>query len=140
MRLWWLLLILLPLLASAEIYRWTDAKGNLHYGEQPSAGAQKIDVRPQVIERDAATLEREARTERFYDARREEQAKNAADVQQRQASRNQRCAELRRSLNSLDSGKKLYYRDSKGERVFYSDEQLNTARRKIDARLAADCS
>jgi hypothetical protein len=139
MRLWWLVLILLPLLATAEIYRWTDAKGNQHYGERPPAGAQKLEVRPQVIERDAATLEREARTERFFDARREEQAQNAAEVRKQQASRNQRCVELRSRLDTLNSGKKLYYRDAKGERVFYSDAQLDTARREIDARLTAGC-
>lgn len=139
MRHWWLLLILLPLLATAEIYRWTDAKGTLHYGERPPAGAQKVDVRPQVIERDAATQAREERTERFFGARREEQAKTAVEAQQKQSSRNERCRALRSNLGTLNSGRKLYYRDDKGERVFYSDEQLNTARRKIDARLAADC-
>ncbi len=139
MRLWWLVLILLPLLATAEIYRWTDSKGTLHYGERPPAGAQKVDVRPQVIERDAATQAREARTERFFGARREEQAKTAVEAQQKQQSRNERCRALRSNLGALNSGRKLYYRDDKGQRVFYSDEQLNTARRKIDARLAADC-
>ena len=139
MRHWRILLILLPLLATAEIYRWTDAKGTLHYGERPPAGAQKVDVRPQVIERDAATQAREARTERFFGARREEQAKTAVEAQQKQQSRNERCRALRSNLGALNSGRKLYYRDDKGQRVFYSDEQLNTARRKIDARLAADC-
>ncbi|WP_282344735.1 DUF4124 domain-containing protein [Pseudomonas sp. PS02288] len=140
MRHWWLVLILLPLLATAEIYRWTDAKGTLNYGERPPAGAQKVDVRPQAIERDAATQAREERTERFFGARREEQAKKAVEAQQKQSSRSERCRALRGNLGALNSGRRLYYRDDKGERVFYSDEQLNTARRKIDARLAADCA
>lgn len=28
--------------ASAEIYRWKDAKGQVHYGDQPPAGAERV--------------------------------------------------------------------------------------------------
>ena len=32
-----LLLLMLPALASAQIYRWTDERGQVHYSEKPQA-------------------------------------------------------------------------------------------------------
>ena len=34
-----------------EIYRWTDAQGRVHFGQRPQAAdAERVDVRPQVME------------------------------------------------------------------------------------------
>ena len=37
MRQLWLVILLLPSLALAEVYRWTDANGRVHFGETPQA-------------------------------------------------------------------------------------------------------
>ena len=69
------IVLLIPGLASAEIYRWTDAQGRVHFGEKPgAAGAETVEVKPQVVERDEATRQREQRTEEYFDARRDEKA------------------------------------------------------------------
>lgn len=41
-----LILLLLPIFGSAEIYKWVDEKGNVHFGDSPTKGdnAQKIEV------------------------------------------------------------------------------------------------
>ena len=92
MRALLLTLILMPALASAQIYRWTDADGRVHFGQRPPAGAEQIEVRPQVVERDDQTREREARSERFFDARRQEQ-----QAAREQASQTRAARELERS-------------------------------------------
>ncbi|WP_390889750.1 DUF4124 domain-containing protein, partial [Leclercia adecarboxylata] len=38
--------VLVPMLASAQIYRWTDAEGRVHFGQRPPAGAEQVNVRP----------------------------------------------------------------------------------------------
>ena len=86
------LLILLVLVATptlAEIYRWTDAEGRIHFGQRPPAQAERIEVRPQVIERDQQTREREARSERFFQARRDEQAQQQQRSAEQDAERQQ---------------------------------------------------
>lgn len=55
MRALWFCVALMPVLAQADIYRWTDAQGKVHFSATPPAGAQRVEVRPQVVERDAAT-------------------------------------------------------------------------------------
>lgn len=41
-----ILLLLPPLLSAAEVYRWRDAQGVWHYGDQAPPGAEKVEVRP----------------------------------------------------------------------------------------------
>lgn len=67
-------LLLVPCLAFGQVYRWVDENGQVHFGQQPQGGnAQTVEVKPQVIERDAATQERQERAERYFQARRDEQ-------------------------------------------------------------------
>ena len=108
MRQLWLVILLLPSLALAEVYRWTDANGRVHFGETPQAGAVQVEVKPQVIQRDAATAEREARTERFFAARREEQQQADAISRQAQAKQAQDCQRLRDSQAQLGQGAPEY--------------------------------
>ena len=44
------LLVLLPALAGAEVYRWVDSEGVTHYSDEPRIGAERIDPgEPSVI-------------------------------------------------------------------------------------------
>lgn len=131
--------LLLPGLALAEIYRWTDAQGRVHFGERPGAGAQAIEVKPQVVERDAATREREAHTERFYQARRDERAQLSAQTAERQARSQQECLGLRRDLAQLSKGGRYYSRDAQGEPVFHSDTEIKSAQDRLSRRIAERC-
>jgi hypothetical protein len=136
-----LCLLLLPGLAAAEIYRWTDANGQVHFGQRPvAAGAEKVEVKPQVVERDQLTREREERTNRFYDARREEQAQASAVAAENQVRRAEECRELRNSLASIPEGRSYYRNEADGQRSYYSDEQLDTARQQLQNRVSERCS
>ncbi|RIA22497.1 uncharacterized protein DUF4124 [Ectopseudomonas oleovorans] len=134
-----LIATLLPALATAEIYRWTDEQGRVHFGQRPVAGAEPVQVRPQVVERDEHTREREARTQRFYDARREEQQQAAATAAAQRAERASECQDLRRRLAQIPEGFSYYRTDAKGERIYYSDEETDTARRQLRERIAQRC-
>ena len=139
MRQLWLVILLLPSLALAEVYRWTDANGRVHFGETPQAGAVQVEVKPQVIQRDAATAEREVRTERFFVARREEQQQADAISRQAQAKQAQDCQRLRDSQAQLGQGGTFYKDDGKGGRSYYSDEEIDAARRRLSAQVAERC-
>ena len=139
MRQLWLCTLLLPSLALAEVYRWTDANGRVHFGETPQAGAVQVEVKPQVIQRDAATAEREVRTERFFAARREEQQQADAISRQAQAKQAQDCQRLRDSQAQLGQGGTFYKDDGKGGRSYYSDEEIDAARRRLSAQVAERC-
>ncbi|WP_457977598.1 DUF4124 domain-containing protein [Ectopseudomonas composti] len=135
-----LIAALLPTLATAEIYRWTDEQGRVHFGQRPVAGAETVQVKPQVVERDAHTREREARSQRFYDARREEQQQAAVSAAAQREKRDNECRDLRRRLAQIPEGFNYYRTDTNGERIYYSDEETDTARRQLRERIAQRCS
>ena len=138
---YWLCLLVLPGLATAEIYRWTDANGQVHFGQRPAAsGAERVEVRPQVVERDQQTREREERTSRFYDARREEQAQASAQAAERQSKRAAECQDLRRRLANIPEGYSYYRTDETGERSYYSDQQVDTARQQLQRQVTERCA
>ncbi|MFI8479973.1 DUF4124 domain-containing protein [Pseudomonas sp. NPDC078700] len=135
-----LCLLLLPGLAVAEIYRWTDANGQVHFDQRPTGqGATAVEVKPQVIERDQATRNSEQRSERFYDARRQEQAEASAASVQRRKERDAQCQKLRSSLAQMPEGRRYYRVEANGERTYYSDEQLDTARAQLRGQIASRC-
>lgn len=139
MRVLILLLVLCPGLAGAEIYRWTDSEGRVHFGQQPRSGAERVEVKPQVIERDQATRDREAGTARFFQARREEQAQAAEKAAEARAQEAQRCSEWRQQRERLDRARLFYRNDEQGERQFYSDAEVAAARRKLDTLISDGC-
>ena len=136
-----LCLLLLPGLAAAEIYRWTDASGQVHFGQRPAvAGAEKVEVKPQVVERDQLTRERQERTSRFYDARRAEQVQASAVAAEQQTKRAQECRELRKRLASIPEGRSYYRDEADGQRSYYSDKQMDTTRQQLQGRVSERCS
>jgi hypothetical protein len=139
MQLLLLLVLCLPALASAEIYRWTDAAGQVHFSDRPVPGSARLEVEPQVIERDAHTLEREARSERFFAARREEQQALEAVEAKRLAERQKACSSDRDSLAQLEQGGRFYREDAAGTRIYYSDSELQAARSQLRSRLSSAC-
>jgi hypothetical protein len=141
MRLWFSCLFLLSGLAVADIYRWVDANGQVHFGQRPTgAGAEQVEVKPQVVELDAATRERQARSARFYEARRQEQAQASAESAERQHTRAQKCNELRNALARIPEGRRYFRSEANGERSYYSDEELDAARRRLRDQLSEGCS
>jgi hypothetical protein len=133
-------LLLIPAIAGAEIYRWTDAQGQVHFSETPGEGAEAVSVKPQVVERDQATREREARTEKIYDARRQEQAAAADKAGAAREQRQKWCGKLRDQQDQLSHGGPYYRLDERGERQYYTDEQIESFRRKLAESLTRDCN
>ncbi|WP_070885602.1 DUF4124 domain-containing protein [Pseudomonas argentinensis] len=136
----WIGLLLLPHLAFGQVYRWVDEQGRVHYGQQPQgANAQAVEVRPQVVERDAATQAREQRAERYFQARRDEQAQAAQARREQQAQLARECAQLRAALASMPEGRRYYQPVANGERHYYSDQELDAARVQLGGQLSGRC-
>jgi response regulator of citrate/malate metabolism len=140
MRHWLFGIVLIPCLATAEIYRWTDASGQVHFTETPKAGAVQIQVKPPAVQQDAAAAERIQRTERLFEARRQEQQQAADQAQEQQAKVASECQNLRQQLAQIDHGGIFYTTDAQGQRVYYSDKQVDSARSRLKELLAQQCN
>ncbi|SHM02740.1 DUF4124 domain-containing protein [Phytopseudomonas punonensis] len=136
----WLGLLLLPCLAFGQVYRWVDEQGRVHYAQQPQApNAQAVEVRPPAAAPDAAAQQRAQDAERYYQARRDEQAQAAEARRQQRAQLNKECAQLRTALAEMPEGRRYYQPGSNGERHYYSDEELDAARAQLNSRLSGRC-
>lgn len=135
-----LFLLMLPALASAQIYRWTDEHGQVHFSEKPQApSAEQVEVRPQVVERDAATRAREERLEKLHSARRAEQQQAAEKSAKLRAEQEQQCSHLRKRLARLEEGGRFYRRGVDGSTEYVSDAEVVATRDQLRGQVAAAC-
>ena len=135
-----LLLLMLPALASAQIYRWTDERGQVLYSEKPQAPtAERVEVRPQVVERDADTRAREERLEKLHSARRDEQQQAAEKAAKLRANQERQCSQLRKRLTQLEEGGLFYRRGADGSTEYVSDAEVVATRDQLRNQVAAAC-
>lgn len=138
-----LALCALPLLAGAQVYRWVDEQGKVHYTDKPPpearARATDIESRPtdpeQVKAQEAA---REARLE-YYRKLRETDEKIEAAQAKRRAMEEARCRDARAWLEKLQGARRLYRVNEQGEREYYSAEEAAAAREQARADVEKYC-
>lgn len=139
------LLALLPA-AAADVYRWTDENGQVHYGQRPPpSGADRLEL-PETgaIEAgvDTEIQQRRARQQRLLDSydyereqKRAEQAREAEDRQQAAT----RCAKLQQYWRRLSYGGPVYHTGADGEREYLSDQQRAAEKAKIRPAFVRAC-
>jgi hypothetical protein len=119
-------------LASAVVYKWVDAKGEVQYGDRPPDG-----VHAEVVE----LLVAHAASTRSAPAQAAPAAKGAAvpatpkDAEDKNAvaqdvaqTRDKQCAEAQDRYKRLIEGRKLYKTGPDGERQYMNSEEIDTER------------
>lgn len=108
------LLALLPLLASAEVYRWQDAEGNWHFGDQPPQEQhEKMDIKaPPKIGQGERVREINQRTLRLRESEKAKQQEQLASEKKQQDAQAKKCRDARAKLKRLQG--RFVYRDDDG--------------------------
>lgn len=119
----------LPGQAAAEVYRWVDAQGRVHFGERAVEGAQRLDLRPQVVERDDEVRQREANLQRLVEVRSQERALDRERLAQDRQKQQAWCQDLRQQLARFDRRTYWYDVDEQGR-------QTEVPRAQVEARQA----
>ena len=132
-----------------EIYKWTDAEGNVHYEDRPSdlteASSELVAVASRRTNSAAVQAGVEARLQR-QDARAEareaaREAEQAAEEERAAAAQQaEQCVEYRQRLERMVMSRRLYKLDDAGERVYLDDAQMDEARSQLQARIMEQCS
>jgi hypothetical protein len=139
------LLILTSTNAFAEISKWVDSNGKVHYSDQPPPP----DVKPKVLRSFAETHDSASSSvaasktlaEKEAELKKAQKAKNeAADkaAQKQAAKDNQKalCAGAQQNLNSLQDGMRMVEIDAKGEHSYIDDAK----REQLIAKAQKDVS
>jgi hypothetical protein len=123
-------------MASAVVYKWVDAKGEVQYGDRPPDGvhAEIVELLGTHVARQASDAAKPA-TSASAPAGTETAAKKqiADDVAQ---TRDKQCTEAQDRYKKLIEGRKIYKTGPDGERQYLSSEEIDServnAKREID--------
>lgn len=132
---------------AGEIYKWTDADGNVHYGDRPTTTApvERVAISSRSTDTAAVTARRQAHDELQVSraekkAERAEADKAAADAKAEEENRAQQCEMYRARMQSFLQAPRLYREDESGERVYLDDEQILAARAKVQDKIQETCN
>lgn len=128
----------------AEVYRWIDAEGKLHFGDRPPQpdSAVAVAVKPQPAPAQAISNERTRRMNEFVEqsqrarTRREAASARAEKAAQKRASI---CRRLQARVKFNQSISRFYRINDQGEREFYSDDEGQQIRNRYKAGAAKAC-
>jgi hypothetical protein len=126
------------------IYKWVDARGNVHYGDKPTVETvEKVNIKAQASGASPQNeAERRARQRRLLDVFQEEREAARALAQkekQRKARVQRNCNLARDRLRNLRHAAYLYDLDKQGNRVILSDQKREEAISDTQAALIRWC-
>lgn len=131
-------------IVQAEVYKWTDAQGRVHYGDKPQGNnAETINLPTQ--EPPAAPHVSEDRLEkqrRLLDAYAEERRlkREAEDkARKEKEERKRKCADLKDDLRNQENASGVYRLDKDGKRVFMSTEEREASTAELKKEVTYWC-
>jgi hypothetical protein len=138
-----LLLAALSTAASAEIYKWTDEDGNVHFSEKKPADAEAETVQIRYTEPSAEAQEKLQETIEQDQKAAEERLKAEEDqaLEERNLAVQQRnCEKARAHLAELQRVVRLFHTDDEGNRVRVGEEERQADIEKMEQVIAEKCS
>lgn len=122
-------LVLVPLIAIAEVYKWVDEHGHTHYGEKPPVeDASKIEIKEAPTVDDALKQQSidQEKLLQIYEEERSLKKEEKLKAEKEKAERKQQCLSLANNLRDLQQGGLSFYDlDEKGERIYLSEAELS---------------
>ena len=139
-----LLLILTAPDSLAEIYRWVDAQGQVHFEDrsQAQSGSDARSYTPPA----AAAQDPQQRMEKTrkllnaYQAERQQAREQQEKQKQELAKRTRQCAIARDHLRQYQQYGGIYRLDGDGERVYLSDHERDALIKRSRDAIARWCS
>lgn len=125
--------------ADAQIYRWVDAQGQVHFDQRPRQGSEQVEVRPQVIQREDHVRQSEQNRQRLFDVREQEREQQRAQNTQQRQQQTERCEQMREQLARFEGRVYWYEEDASGRRVEVSNEQVRASRDALQKQLRERC-
>jgi hypothetical protein len=128
-----LLLALAIPAAWAQVFKWVDENGRVHYGEKPPPGAKANAVKPPADAPNTPAQPQDLQSQELeFRGRQIKKREDEARQAQEEANRQAYCNNAKERLANAEQA--VLYRREKGERVFLSDAEQKA---EIENRRAA---
>lgn len=132
-----------PLTGAAQIYKWTDGSGQVHYSDQPpSDQALPVQGIPAPSQDAGAAQRALAEKDLAFKMRQEDaaKAKEKADADAKAArTKKESCERARRNLATMNQTTRSYTTDPNGQRNYISEQQRADARAEAEKFIADNC-
>ena len=130
----------------AEIYRWVDDQGKVHYGDRPpqeqtqeaetyspnAGNGSKVSVDPELQDRQKKLLEK-WQNDQKNSSTEEAESQRFARLQQ------ERCNLLKNMQKQYKQSGRVYRETENGQRIYLSDDELAIELEKINDRIQSTC-
>jgi len=142
-------LIVLSSSAQAEIFKWVDANGKVHYSDRKiSTKAQTVNVKTgtkslgqseHVVE---DRLMQKQKYVNYLQSERIERQEKRQEAQQEKDKKKKLCANMQDQLKGYTQGNYRWYElnEETGERQFLADDQIEAKKQELQAEIKSNCS
>lgn len=124
-----IVLLLLANQLNAEIYRWVDEVGNVHFSDKAvSKKSEKVEIKlkPTSGETPEIRQQRKKRADQFLRARKEERAEQDKKIREKKVAkqkRKQKCKAAQREYGRMTRARSIFYKGKDGARDYISDDE-----------------
>jgi len=146
-KLFLVMVLMLPILAQAEIYKWKDSNGVVRYSDTPPASnvpTESLRTRKVINTPAPAVAAKPAISPEAAAIKRQEDAENSKrDEQKKEAEKKvkaQNCFAAKDTLQSYEQGALVYKTNEKGERVYTEDADRPAAIEAAKKDVAKYCN
>jgi hypothetical protein len=144
MKYFFSLFFLLSAPAFSEIYKWTDAEGNVHFGDNPNNKEQatelkiNTDARSGVTHSSGRNKYRDLLLKQSAEAR-AEKAEKKKEYQAKRKKMKRRCSLARDHLKRHMRASGIYKINPKGERQYYSNKERAKSEKRLRRSIKKYC-
>ena len=143
LRLAFIALTCLPLLATAQVYQYKDANGNPVFSDSPPPGAKAIrkDVKVAPPAADTSNNNLQEKLQSFQQRREAAAAEEAKAAKERaeKEKADANCTRARNKLAALQSGQRIVRYNAQGEREFIDDATRATETTEAQQSVSEWC-
>ncbi|MCJ7556922.1 MAG: DUF4124 domain-containing protein [Gammaproteobacteria bacterium] len=133
--------------AQADVYRWLDANGVVHYTDTPPEGVEStlvpVDSRSTdklaIESQRKASIGREQAQMLINQETKAEASEEQAALAEHEAALEKACAEAQARVFSYEHSHRLYRELPSGEREYYTDEEITQARDDANKAVEKFC-
>ncbi|OZG70472.1 hypothetical protein BTA51_25380 [Hahella sp. CCB-MM4] len=130
--------------SSAEIYKWVDESGQVHFGDKPQGKkTERVQIKSSVSDAQKKDAERiNQNYQRIYEQFKQQdqaRAEQKKKVEERQKKVDEYCKELRKEKNIVNQDYAFVRFNDEGGQEYMTDDEIASYREKMNSLYQERC-
>jgi len=130
--------------ANADVYKWKDAEGKIHFGDQPpiKAKSEKLEIDTQdkgVYQPSGDYRRKQEKLLKVYEEERKVKQVKQAEVKEKKRKLEVSCKRAKKYEARYERASRFYREKEDGTRIYMSDEERKLAENGLQSYLKRFC-